>query len=998
MLRARSLVIPLLAMALATTQAAAQRRITGRVTDLASGEGLPGATVTIVGTTIGTMTNENGAFALNAPAGPATLLVRRISFKRATIEVGVTQTEANVGLVRDVLQLETQVITGAATSVARQNAANDVGVVTSDQLSNVPAQSVENALQGKVAGLSVSSNSGAPGGGNQVRLRGVTSVFGSSDPLYVVDGVIVSNDALQPGTNAITSANRNTSNATNQDNGVNRISDLNPNDIESVEVLKGASASAIYGSKASNGVIIVKTKTGTSGRTRLNTTVRIGTFDLENKYGARRYSLAEAETKGIAAGMSKAQVDSNFQSCNGFCDFEQQLYGEHQLAYEENVSLSGGSTNGRTSYFASGMNKFDGGIEKGTDYKKQSLRLNLSQLIGDRFAVQINNNLIRTVANRGISNNDNSNITPYFVFAGTPSFFDMRPRNGVYPTNPFAQTNVFQDRDFLKLPEEVYRLISNANATFDALQSPSHSLQLRVAGGVDQFSQQNNIVSPPFLYFEPNDGLPGTLTQLNGNVLHANADFTAVHRWFPAFQDYSFTTSAGVQREISRLRSLNIVTRNTIPGQENPDQGSSSQPFANREEIHGLAFFGQEEFLTMGERLLLTAGTRAERSTVNGDINKFYFFPKGSASYRFHTPASNVDELKLRIAAGQSGNQPLYLQKFSPAFASGTYDGQNTLQAGPAEGDSKIKPERQTEIETGFDITGLSSRASLSFTWYQKTINDVILHITTAPSLGSVVRIQNGGSIRNRGIEMLLTASPLQGDLSWVTHTTFARNRGIVTSLPAGISFFNVERDASGQRVQFGAGYGITRLEVGKSVTQIVATDATKGSDAQGNPLVVAKGDAAPSFTMGFGNDFTWKHLRLSFLFDWQHGGNLVNVTQDVYDAFGGSPKLADGGAARADSNDAKGISKYVQDASFVKLRELSISYELPKSFVDQLFLGRAIDARIQLSGRNLKTWTSYPGVDPEVSNFGSQQIARFIDLAPFPPSRSYFLTLAVGY
>jgi TonB-dependent starch-binding outer membrane protein SusC len=235
-----------------------------------------------------------------------------------------------------------------------------------------------------------------------------------------------------------------------------------------------------------------------------------------------------------------------------------------------------------------------------------------------------------------------------------------------------------------------------------------------------------------------------------------------------------------------------------------------------------------------------------------------------------------------------------------------------------------------------------------------------------------------------------------------------------VTDLPANVSclvavsleevcpesqrFFNIERDATGQRVAFGSGYGLGRLQVGQRVTQIVALDASAGTDAQGNPLVVRKGDAAPDFTMGFSNDVDWRGVRLSFLVDWQRGGDLVNITQNVYDGGGNAPDQPDGGADRAHKNDAEGISQYVYDASFVKLREIAVSYQLPEGLTSQLFGGRASNVRLELAGRNLKTWTDYPGVDPEVSNFGSQSISRFIDLAPFPPTRSFFFTIGVGY
>ncbi|HUQ99132.1 MAG TPA: SusC/RagA family TonB-linked outer membrane protein [Gemmatimonadaceae bacterium] len=995
MSRLMSVVVFLLFFLLLAPDAGAQRRVTGRVTDQASGQPVAGAAVLLPGSAVGATAADDGTFAITIPDGAVTLLVRRIGYQRQNLPVSAAQTTADVSLKRDILQLETQISTGTATSVAKLNAANDVAAVSAEQMSRVSAPSLENALAGRIAGAQVSANSGAPGGGNQIRLRGVTSVFGSADPLYVVDGVIVSNEVIQSGLNSITAAARTAqaSNSSNQDNGVNRIADLNPNDIESLEVLKGASASAIYGSKASNGVIIIKTKQGTagaaSGYPAVDFIQRFGTRALNRKIGGRHFTLDDARVYGIANGMTQAAVDSNYAACNGYCDFEEQLFGEHPLNFETSLAVRGGI--GQTSYFASGLNSWDGGIQKNTGYRKQSLRLNLTQLVRQKFTLTVNNNLIRTLTMRGVSNNDNANVTPYFVFATTPTWFDMRPSGSIYPRTPIAGTNVFQDRDFIRNPEEVYRLISSVGAAYAAFANDRQNLTFRLDAGIDRFNQQDNIVSPRFLFFENNDGLPGTVTSLSANVMKANANLSAVHEFSPMSHSWSATTSAGLQREISSQRSTNIVTRDVLLGQENINRGAATEVYADRQAVRGLAVYAQEEFLGLGERLLLTAGARGERSTLNGDIDKFYFFPKASASYRMPGFLGRFDEFKLRIATGQSGNQPLYIQKYTPATI-GTLGGQISFQPGLIRGNDQIRPERETEVEGGIDASMFNQRASLALTVYQKSIKDLILNVVAAPSLGYNVAVQNGGSIRNRGTEVALGLTPIEtGNVSWMSRMTFARNIGIVTSLPAGIPFFNVERDATGQRVAFGSGYGIGRLEVGKRVTQIVATDSVGGTLQE-----VQKGDAAPDFTMGFGNDLTFGKLRFTSLFDWSHGGDLVNITMDVYDAFGLSPNVADGGSLRATRNDGHGVSQYVLDGSYVKLRELTLSYELPQAFAQRL--RGAGSARIELSGRNLKTWSSYPGVDPESSNFGSQAISRFVDLAPYPPSRTFYLTFAASY
>ena len=255
----RVVVVAASLVALVSIDAAAQqRRISGRVAATGTNEPLASATVLVAGTPLGTHTNDEGRFELLVPDADVQLVARRIGFKQTSVRVPRTRSDVTLSLDRDVLMLEEQVITGENTSVARRNAANDVATVSSVELTRAPTPTIENALAGKVAGATVQQNSGAPGGGLQVQLRGVTTINAATDPLYIVDGVIVSNDAIASGANAITAAAAG-GNASPRDNAVNRIADINPADIERIEVLKGASASAIYGSKASNGVIVITT-------------------------------------------------------------------------------------------------------------------------------------------------------------------------------------------------------------------------------------------------------------------------------------------------------------------------------------------------------------------------------------------------------------------------------------------------------------------------------------------------------------------------------------------------------------------------------------------------------------------------------------------------------------------------------------------------------------------------------------------------------------------
>ena len=962
----------------ASTARAQTRVVTGRVTSGATGQGIGRANVSVVGTVIVAVTNDRGEYSLAAPDGPVRLLARAVGFKRRQVAITADQDRADIALDQDVFNLEAVVVTGQATAVAQQNLANAVATIAPEVLTRAPTATVENALQGKIPGALVQSNSGAPGGGAQITLRGVSTINGSVNPLIVVDGLVISNDAIASNMNAITAA-AGGGNASNQDNAVNRLADLNPADIANVEVLKGASAAAIYGSEAANGVIIITTKRGQTGAPRFTLTQRFGQYRLANKLGQRRFTDSADAVSAFGADSALAG-----QLCAGGCpfhDFEQELFGEHTLSYETDGSVSGGTD--QTSYFISGLVKRDGGIAPNTGYDKQSLRANIDQLLGSRFHLSVSTQLIHSVADRGISNNDNTTTSPYLVFPFTPSFFDLRPVNGVYPFNPFIGngSNPLQTLALLRNSEDVWRVLGTTKLRIDALTSGPHHLEFNISGGLDYFEQQNDILSPPDLNFESADGQPGTVVLGKGSDQRLNLVGSAIYNFTPASGRYSATTSAGFQFQDQHLNSTNAVGRTILAGQQNINQATSIVINQNQVPVRGFGMYAQEELLAMDQRMLVTLGIRGDRSSVNGDTRKFYYFPKASASYRFLTPISGVDELKLRGAFGQTGNPPLFGQKFTPE-GTGVIGGQFGTLAGGNAGASDIKPERQTEMEAGFDATLGNEFATFSFTFYNKTITDLLLVARVAPSTGRTNRIFNGGKLRNLGQEVSLSLSPLRrAELNWILRTTFSRNRSKVVELPV----------PAFQTGGFGTSLGAFQIEQGKSATQIVGL-----LDTLGNVGVV--GNAEPKFQMSLSNDLTWRQWSFSFLWDWKKGGDIINLTQLLYDAGNNSPDQNPVGNQRITEWGALAHTQvYVQDGSYLKLREVSLTYELPPSVVSHLF-GGVRYAKLNVSGRNLIRITPYKGMDPEVSNFGNQAIARNIDVAPFPPSRSFFFSIDLGF
>ena len=960
-----------LALSLAVGVVAAQQRpITGKVVSSATSAPVAGASVTVVGTPIGAVTNDQGDFTLTAPASPITLLIRSVGYRSRQMPVAAEVSTVTVTLEQDVFNLEAVVITGQATGVAQRSLANAVTTVAGDEVNRAPSQTLESALQGKIPGALIQMNSGAPGGGGQINLRGVTTINAGVDPLIVLDGMVIANDAIASNINAITAAAAG-GNASNQDNSVNRIADLNPNDIQSIEVLKGASAAAIYGGQAANGVIIINTRHGQPGRPRFSITQRFGTVSVANSLGSRAFANA---TEAVAAWGPTAAQFCTATSCP-FFDNQAALYGEHPLNVETDASVTGG--NDQTTYFLSGLVRKDGGIAPHSGYQKQALRANLDQVLGSRFKVAVNLNAIHSLSNRAISNNDNTGTSPYFVFSETPSFVDMQPVNGVYPANPFAPSNPLQTVAELRNAEDVWRILGSSTAKVDAVTTGTQRLQFTLTGGLDFFSQRNDILSPADLQFEPQDGQPGTVVLGKATDLRLNLVGSVVHTYSPASNAFQATTSAGFQYEKRDLNETNIVGRTLALGLQNVSQAASVSSTQSEQPVKNLGLYAQEELFALQQRLLLTAGFRTDRSSVNGDPDHYYFYPKAAASYRFVQPTGGVDEVKLRAAWGQTGNPPLFGARFVLDSTSAT--GGRVGQYRPLQlGDTAITPERNTEIEAGFDVAVGNQFATIGVTVYQKTVTDLLLQQSVAGSTGYQFRVFNGAGakLRNRGIEVALGVSPVRtSDVNWILRSTFYLNRSNIDSLP--VPAFNTGG--------FATNLGAFRIEQGKSATQIIGSDGVDG-------------DANPDFQMSFSSDLAYKRFSLGFLWDWKHGGDIINLTQLLYDGAGNSADQVPDGNDRITAWASKPIQQthvYVQDGSYLKLREVNLAYDLPPEIPQHLGMRTA---RISFSGRNLLRFTPYKGLDPEVSNFGNQAIARNIDVAPFPPSRSFFFSIDMGF
>ncbi len=966
-------------------EAPTTRAVRGKITD-ENGDPVIGAAVSVVGSDKSALTDENGAFQIDGlPLTEITLQAAAETFEEKNILVLPTVAEV-AAILKSSGGGEQIFIEGRAPAILKSNAASSASVVKAQDLTRVSSQTLDGAMTGKIAGSNIQSNSGAPGGGTQVRLRGISTINGQVSPLYIVDGIIISNSAIASGINAITQAAAG-GNASSQDNPTNRIADLNPNDIESVEVLKGASAAALYGSKAANGVIIITTKRGKPGKPRVSLVQRFGMTQISNTLGSRTFANQQEVRDAFGDEVAELYTGATY-------DHEDEIT-QSKLATETAADISGGSDS--TTYSASLSVRQEPGVVIGTFYDKQSARLALTYNIGKRARVGLTSNVIHSVSDRGLTNNDNTGTSLYVALSSTPNFVNLKPENGVYPENPLAASNPLQTVNRFKNEEEVWRFIGGLSGDLELYSDKEHLVTSSAVFGIDAYQQHNDIFSPPDLQFERNSPTPGRSLDGTTDSINANFQLSASWRFNPASRAFRNALTAGFSYDTVDRGNVILTGSNLTAGQEPLDSAVSLTAQETLFQTKDQSLFLQEEIALLNEKLTLLVGGTGERSSLNGDSDKFYFYPKVAAQYALtDLVGPRFESLVVRGAYGQSGNRPNFGQQFTP-LGTGAIGGLSTILVGGNAGEPGIEPERQAEIELGTDLVLKDQRAVIELSLYQRNITNMLLNKPLATSTGFGQQFINGGEFRNRGVEASVQVKPLAGEFEWISRGTLTLNRTEVLELPNDQAFNDT-------RTGFGAGLGVVRVEEGQSLTQIVATvDGT----------LTKVGDAEPDFRIGFSNNFSYKNFGLTTLLDWQHGSDIVNLTRFLYDGAQISPDYCEPrctGLGSPDTKDATGagekrveifsedsdVRPYIEDASFVKLREVSLYYNFPKETLAKL--GGISSLQLSLSGRNLLTFSDYSGLDPEVSNFGNQALGRNYDVAPYPPSRSFWLSAEASF
>ncbi|NGP77013.1 SusC/RagA family TonB-linked outer membrane protein [Balneolaceae bacterium YR4-1] len=1014
-----------------TTLAYAQSgSITGVITDQTSGEAMPGVTVQLVELNRGAATNIDGVYAItNVPAGTYTLRASFVGFKARSVQVtiGSGETTRDLQLQQDILGLEEVVVTGVGTGTETTKLGFSVAKVGEQELTTVPAADVGSAIQAKVPGVTIVKASGDPSRAATIRLRGSTSLSDDQEPLIIVDGIITDGS----------------------------LADINMQDVESIEIVKGAAAASLYGSLAGNGVIQIITKRGSKSIDKPQLTFRseYGFSTLGNEYPVAKthpwvedYTLtsdgaAVASWPGFNTYDADRVWDNEFPVYNDNLDavFEGQPYNSNFI----NVANSSETFN----YYASYENLSQEGVIKNLpNYNRNSVRLNADYTYDNRFRIGFSGSYVNVEYPDITEQGQGSNFF-YSVLTAPPIInFNERNPNGTFSNspqgydivgsnfqNPLYVAEQFQDnftRDRYIMGFTVNYEI-NDNFTIDGRQSFDKRFTLQ-----ETFAPVGYQTPTPSTAL--NNGFEGretfenstSITELwaTGRFQVEDLGIRVIAKYLyedREFENYDFS---GFNYSVSGIRNFGAVDSDTY---------SIGSEFIT-ERAENIILDSEFDYQ---DKLILGGMVRRDGSSSFGEDERYSIYYRGSLAYRVteDIDINNVQELKLRVSYGTSGLRPPFEAQYETYSAGATVLLPNVL------GNTEIKPSVVAETEFGVDVAFLDKfNASLNYSW-TNTTNDYLL----APLGGDnpfSAQWQNVGEIENRTFEASLQGNLVQQrDLQAGFNLSFSKTLQKVTDLGgvpaftraagAAINLFRFE-----EGVSYGAMYGnkligsvneLTLDENGfvlnagggtltpddfsvNSLGHVVIT-ADAGTQAErpmylvdetGTPDIVQIGDTQPDFQVGLSGNFNWKNLGLFMVWDWSQGGEVYNYSKqllyfnfmhaDLEDftraGFDPDYALASDGLYNA----SNALSHFVEDASYLKLREVSLSYTLTNSNLGKI--GNYLrDVQFSVVGRNLLTFTDYTGYDPEVALRTNSTNFR-IDEYSYPNFRTFSGSVRVRF
>lgn len=1046
-----------------------------------AGTPLPSASVFVEGLELGGLTREDGSYSFSVPAArvngeQVTLTARLIGYKPASVQITLaagTITQ-NFALASNPLRLGEVVVTGAGTATTREKLGTVINTVDSAAISRSNESNVVNAIAGKAPNVNVTSQSGEPGASAYIRIRGIKSLTGNAQPLFVVDGVPIDNSTINSEGSTVAGTV-----------APNRGSDINPHDIEDIQILKGAAASAIYGARAADGVVLITTKSGHAGATRYSLQSSYSVDDVTQGVPMQR-SFGQGDDESTPASCDVANCRLTSLSWGPaiapgtptFDHFDEMFHTGH--SFDTQLSVSGGSDR-TTFYFSAGRLDQNGTIVGPNNwYKKNTARLKASHRLFDRLTIGGN---VAYVDARGAFTQMGSNTSGLLLGAlrSTPTFDNRQYLDATYGLhrsyrypNPAPTPNPEgrgYDNPFFVINEdandgETNRVYGNVNVNYE----PGDWLSLRYTLGGDYYTDSRL------------DGLAQTSSAFAGGVVFRNEInnyqidhnllATARHTFSP---DLAGTLTVGQNLNVRRVRQVLNTGQMLIAPQPFALQNTiTAIPVETKSLVHSESYFAQGT-IDLFQQLYLTAAIRNDGFSTFGESDARAWYPKVSMAWTFTSALGNTEQTgilsygKLRAAYGETGKQPPVYSTLTTLvagannifgtgfgdFINGTQGQFGGLASSTGRGNIDVRPEREKETEVGLDLGFFNQRADASVTYYTSNSVDMILPVPVSPSTGALTQLENGGRMRNIGWEATLNVRPITSrNMTWEVGLQYGRNRTRVLSL-LGAEFVSNPSQAAGTFAGIvGAatvGYPIGMrgndfVRCGRGLTNIPdnnnsniadvdalcggAPDGALFIDASGFPVfdptdrVIA--DPNPDWTGSIRTSVRYKRWQLSALVDHKHGGDVWDGTRGALYNFGthrdtevrgqtltfgkdypflsgpvagpgaGTPVLIDENWFLGNGSGFNGpSSEFVEDGSYTKLREVSVAYSFDQPWIASSIGFTSVDLRV--SGRNLKTWTDYRGIDPEANLGGAGVLIQGIDYFNNPQTRSIVFSIGLN-
>lgn len=971
------------------TQGAIQTiRIDGNVTD-EKGMPLPGVNILEKNTSNGTQTDFDGNYAIAVNDGNSTLVFSYVGYLTQEILVG-DQTSINVSLKEDVAKLDAVVV--GYGSQKEKDLTGSVSSMNSEDFNKGPQLSAQQAMQGKMAGVVIAQNSGKPGGSNTVRVRGGTSITGVNDPLYVIDGVPISTTA------GVSSANirQNGTDFFDQE-PTNPLMTINPNDIESITVLKDASSTAIYGSRGANGVIVITTKKGKSGSLKVSLDVTGGISTVAKKLDV--LSADEYRQINDELGLTYSDLGAN-------TNWQDEIYRTaHTQDY--NLSFSGGT--GKTTYRASLGYGDQEGVLNGSELERANSRINVNHsALDDKLTFDLRLNYGSTFSNNSpVSNTVGSeagtsiNYESY-VFNPTYPIYD---ENGNYNHVPPYRVNPISFANDVIDEVANNRLIGNLSTTYNILEPLSVNVNL---GYTRQTINRNSYISKTNPLGEGFGGYASVqkledYSKLLETILRYNNTFGAHTVDAIAGYSWQYFVNEGLRNVASGFLSdefkwYSLQAASTI---------SNVSTFKGSNTL--ISMYGRLNY-NFDDKILATATVRRDGSSRFGSGNQWGVFPSGSLAWRISNmdffKSNTISNLKVRTSYGVTGNQEIgnlnSVTTLGATNAGYIVGGQRITTVLPQQyANPDLKWEQTSQFNVGIDYGVLDGRIRGSIDYYRKKTTDLLLRLPVPSPTAVSTQLANVGSVENKGIELEISADIIdKNNFTWTSSFNYSRNRNKVLSL-SNDQFQGENIQTAPLQGQGLSGIYAQLIQPGLAVGTFYGREFIGIEDGveilSEDEKVI--GTAQPDFTFGFSNSLTYKNFTLGFNFRGSVGNDVFNLTGNNLGYLSNLPgrnvfkEALTSGVLR--SQPKQYSSRWIEDGSFVRLDNITLGYNFDLEKFPALS-----SARVFITGQNLLLFTKYSGLDPEVnSDVSGTGIAPLgVDYLAYPKAKTVSLGLNVSF